>query len=376
MKLIEVIGALIIMIVMLPELLGIWEKGYVEMQKRQAADHLMRVSKAAAGYVHKHQATLLTSATANSGPTLSISNLVTESLLPVGFSNANVWGQGYTVYIRQPQAKELQAIVLTTGGRGAEQSVFAAAIVPSAAMMAGGSAGFVPTGALAGQAVGTLHGAGGGWVVSLGAFGIPSPGAGHLGALATFDSSALGQDFLYRVAVPGHEELNAMQTELDMTDHAIRGVKEVQFVEREITGETCTNPEEQGRLFLDRVQGLYLCRNNALEIVADTGNATLFKTAQLAKNGEKIAKPLCPPSTGTVAQIFTTPVIAEAGPDAPPMSSFQTWATSLNDLEWQVHLRVLTSSKTLSPDGSGWVYPEESYGRIMTFTTCSKAVTP
>lgn len=376
MKLIEVIGALIIMIIVMPTLLGIWEKGYVELQKRQAADHLMRVSKASASYVRKHQATLLTSATANSGPSVSIATLVTESLLPAGFSNTNVWGQGYTVYIRQPQAKELQAIVLTTGGRASTQSIFASAIVPSAALMAGGAAGFVPTGALPGQTAGTLHGAGGGWVVNLGTFGIPSPGAGHLGALASFDSAALGQDFLYRVAVPGHEELNAMQTELDMTDHAIRDVKEIQFVEREITGEACTAPEDQGRLFLDRVQGLYLCRNNALEIVADTGNATLFKTARLAQNGEKIAKPVCPSGTGTVAQIFTTPVIAEAGPDAPPISSFQAWATSLSDTEWQVHLRLLTSSKALSADGSGWVYPEANYGRIMILTTCTKAVTP
>lgn len=376
MKLIEVIGALIIMIIVMPTLLGIWEKGYVEMQKRQAADHLNRVSKAAAGYVRKHQATLLTSATASSGPSVSIANLVTESLLPAGFSNANVWGQGYTVYIRQPQAKELQAIVLTSGGRGTEQSLFASAVVPSAALMAGGAAGFVPTGALPGQVAGTLHGAGGGWVVNLGTFGIPSPGAGHLGALASFDSAALGQDFLYRVAVPGHEELNAMQTELDMTDHAIRGVKEVQFVEREITGETCTAPEDQGRLFLDRTQGLYLCRNNLLEIIGDTGNSTLFKKAELAKNGDIIEKPICPPSTETVAQIFTMPVIAEAGPEAPPMSSFQTWATSHSDTEWQVHMRLLTANKKLSADDSGWVYPEADYGRIMTFTTCTKAVTP
>lgn len=376
MKLIEVIGALIIMIIVLPSLLGMWEKGFVEMQKRQAADHLVRVSKAAGSYVRKHQATLLSSTTADSGPTVSVATLITENLLPTGFSNVNVWGQGYAAYIRQPQAKELQAIVLTSGGRGTGQSIFASATVPSAALMAGGAAGFIPTGKLPGQTAGTLHGAGGGWVVSLGALGIPSPGEGHLGALATFDSAALGQDFLYRVAVPGHEELNAMTTELDMTDHAIRGVKELQFVEREITGESCTNPEDQGKLFLDRVQGMYLCRNNALEIIADTGNATLFKTAQLAKNGETIAKPVCPPNTGTVAQIFTTPVIAEAGPDAPPISSFQAWATSLNDTEWLVHLRLLTPSKTLSPDGSGWVYPEADYGRIMTLTTCTKAVTP
>lgn len=376
MKLVEVIGALIIMLIMFPALANMWETGNTEVQKRQAADHLVRVSRAASLYVKKHQATLSTTSTPTTGPVVSIATLVTEHLLPAGFNDRNVWGQRYNIYIRAPQPGELQAVILTTGGRGVEKATFASAIVPSAAMLAGGMGGFVPTGNLPGQPAGTLHGAGGGFSINLGAFGIPSPGAGHLGALASFDPASLGQDFLYRVAVPGHKELNAMQTELDMTDHAIRGVNEVQFVERTITGETCTAPEDQGRVFLDREQGLYLCRNNALELMADTGNATLLKNARIAQNGDRIAKPVCPSGTGTAPQIFTTPTIAEAGSAAPPINAFQTWATSLSDTEWQVHLRLLTADTALSSDGSGWVYPTANYAKIMVLTLCAKAVSP
>ena len=374
MKLPEIIGGLIIMLIIMPKLFDVWHSGFLETQKRQAADHLVMVNRAGAGYVRKHQTTLLTQATPNSGPVISVAELVNDGLLPDGFRDRNVWGQRYQIYIRQPRPKNIQAVVLTTGGRGHDAgSSFGTAVVPGAAALLGGPGGFVPTGDIPGQAAGTLHGAGGGWVVSLGGLGIPSPGAGHLGALSTFDPSSLGQDQLYRVAVPGHPELNQMQTELDMTDHAIRGVSELQFTEREITSEACTTPEEQGRVFLDKNQGLYLCRNNGLEVIGDTGNSAQLREATLAKNGDVVKKPVCPTGTGTTPMIFTAPAIAEAGPEAPPMSSLQTWATSLNATQWRVRMRVLTSNKTLNgADGDGWVYPGDNYNRIMVFTTCAK----
>lgn len=379
MKLIEVIGGLLIMAIILPVLADLMHQGFLTTQQRQAADHLALVSRAAANYVRKHQAEL-SQATATSGPTVSVADLVHDGLLVDGFRDRNVWGQEYAVYIRKDAASgHLRAVVLTTGGRGhKEGSSFATATVPGAAALLGGSGGFVPTGDIPGQAAGTLQGTGGGWSLSLAGMGVPSPGAGHLGALTSFDSTALGQDFLYRVAVPGHEELNAMQTELDMTDHAIRNVSELQFVEREITDEACAAPEDQGRVFLDRVQGLYLCRNNALEIIGDSGNSAPLKTATVAQNGDRITKPICAPNTNTAPAIFTSPSIAEAGPEAAPLTSFQTWATSLSDTEWQVHMRVQTGNKRLDgADGDGWVFPEADYGRIMVLAMCVKqAETP
>jgi hypothetical protein len=373
MHIISTIGALFIAAILLPALYAVWDLGHTQSQQRLAADHLKMVTVAAAEYVRKHDDTLRTSAQASSGPSVSVPALISDNLLPTGFSARNVWGQAYQVYFRQPQAGELQAIVLTTGGRTNNPVKFETIIVPSAAVLAGGSAGFVPNGKVPGQSVGTLHGAAGGWVLNLGALGISSPGPGHLGALATFDSSALGQDFLYRVAVPGHPELNAMQTELDMTGHAVRGVSELQFTEREISTETCTT-NEQGRVFLDKKQGLYLCRNNRLETIGDTGNSSLLREARLAKSGEKITKPVCPTKTGTTPMIFTAPSIAAAVADAPPISAFQTWAVSLNATEWQVYLRLLTSNKSIG-DGSGWIYPSDNFNRISVFTTCAR-VTP
>ena len=99
MKLIEVIGALLIMAILLPKLADMMAMGLADTQKRQAADHLALVSRASADYVRKHQ-TNLSSATASSGPTLSVADLVSDGLLPAGFQDRNVWGQSYAIYIR------------------------------------------------------------------------------------------------------------------------------------------------------------------------------------------------------------------------------------------------------------------------------------
>ncbi len=368
MKLIETIAALLILIMLLPVLMNLWKAGSDQLQKRQAADQLLAVNKAVAAYVRKHQTDLLTQTTASSGPSITTDPLVAQGFLESGFQGHNVWGQTYQIHIRQPSTNALQAVVLTTGGRGEESRDvrFATAVVPSAAAMAGGAGGFVPTGNIPGQPSSSLRGAFGGWTLDLASVGIASPGPGHLGALTTFDSSSLGQDFLYRVAVPGHPELNQMQTELDMTDHAIRNIYEAQFTSRTIGSEACDSSTE-GVIFLDNEQGLYLCRNGSLEIVADTGNSTLFKSTAVAQDGELIAKPSCAPSTNTTPQIFVAPAIVAIGSQAPPITSFQVWATSASDTQWQVHMRLLTTDDTL-----GWVNPASDYGRIMVYTTCSK----
>lgn len=90
MKLIEAIGALLILAMLLPKLADMMFMGLLDTQKRQAADHLALVSRASAGYVRKHQTTLLSQATATSGPTVSVADLVTDGLLPLEIGRAHV----------------------------------------------------------------------------------------------------------------------------------------------------------------------------------------------------------------------------------------------------------------------------------------------
>lgn len=366
--LIELVIALTVIGVLIPIVYQHWQIGYIAEQQSHAADQLRQVNDASDAYIKRHFDTLLSSTTPSSGPQITIDQLVNDGLLPEGFRNSNIWGQSYEIYVRKPHENTLNSITITRGGREhKEGDSFATLTVPGAALRLGGAGGFVPTGALPGQQDGTLHGAAGGFILDLAALGITSPGPGHLGAYSAFDEYDLGTDYLYRGEVPGHPEYNQMQTELDMTGHGIENVGSVQYVSRTVTdGESCST-EDEGKMFLDELQGMYLCRNGMLVLMADTGNSTQFKMSTVANNGDRIAKPSCAPGTGTSPQIYVAPAIASSGSQSPAMSALQAWATSVSATEWQVHLRVLNTSNS-----DAWVYPTPEYGRVMVFTTCTK----
>ena len=365
---IELVIALTVIGVLMPIVYQHWQIGYIAEQQSHAADQLRQVNDASDAYIKRHFDTLLSSTTPSSGPQITIDQLVNDGLLPEGFRNSNIWGQSYEIYVRKPHENTLNSITITRGGREhKEGDSFATLTVPGAALRLGGAGGFVPTGALPGQQDGTLHGAAGGFILDLAALGITSPGPGHLGAYSAFDEYDLGTDYLYRGEVPGHPEYNQMQTELDMTGHGIENVGSVQYVSRTVTdGESCST-EDEGKMFLDELQGMYLCRNGMLVLMADTGNSTQFKMSTVANNGDRIAKPSCAPGTGTSPQIYVAPAIASSGSQSPAMSALQAWATSVSATEWQVHLRVLNTSNS-----DAWVYPTPEYGRVMVFTTCTK----
>ena len=366
--LIELVIALTVIGVLMPIVYQHWQIGYIAEQQSHAADQLRQVNDASDAYIKRHFDTLLSSTTPSSGPQITIDQLVNDGLLPEGFRNSNIWGQSYEIYVRKPHENTLNSITITRGGREhKEGDSFATLTVPGAALRLGGAGGFVPTGALPGQQDGTLHGAAGGFILDLAALGIASPGPGHLGAYSAFDEYDLGTDYLYRGEVPGHPEYNQMQTELDMTGHGIENVGSVQYVSRTVTdGESCST-EDEGKMFLDELQGMYLCRNGMLVLMADTGNSTQFKMSTVANNGDLIDKPSCAPGTNTSPQIYVAPAIASSGAQSPPMAALQAWATSVSSTQWQGHLRVLNTTNENS-----WIYPDANYGRVMVFSTCSR----
>ena len=366
--LLEMLGALIIIGMMLYALTDVWQQGSRMAEQAQAAWHIKTVNDATERYIKQNYETLLSSSSASSGPQITIEDLLDADLLPEGFQDSNVWGQSYEIYIRRPQDNTLSSVILTTGGREHEEGdSFATLSVPGAALRIGGAGGFVPPGDMAGQSADTLHGTAGGYVLDLASIGIASPGPGHLGMYSAFDDYDLGTDYLYRTEVPGHPEYNQMETSLDMTGHDLQNVGSIQYVSRTISDDDSCSDEDEGKMFLDELQGMYLCRNNQLVLLADTGNSTQFKTSTFVNNGDKVAKPSCAPGTGTVPQIYVAPAIVSSGEQSPSMASIQAWATSVSDTEWQVHLRVLNTSSS-----DAWIYPDSNYGRVMVFTTCAK----
>lgn len=360
----DAIGGLTTYLMLFPLLAYLIWQGLAWFQQRTVAYHFNLIVAAAREYGRTHAPDLLAQATATSGPTLAIADLQAANLLQ-SVSERNGWGQGYQIHVRQPEDGALRLVVLTTGGTR-DGTSFLNSTVPGTAAIAGGHAGFIPSGVLPGQNSGQLVGTMGGWRLILADCGIPSPGAGHLGALTDFSADELAGEFLYRVAVPGKPELNEMWTELDMTDHAIRNVAEVQFTPHELEEDFCLDAENEGRTFLDEVQGLYLCRNGQAELIADTGNSRLFKDALLVADGDLLDKPSCAPGTNTEPEIFVAPSIFSANEKSPPLAAVQAWATEENDTQWRIHMRVLKG------DGKGWVYPDANYGRAMAFALCTR----
>ena len=78
MNILSAIGALILLIVMLPDLISWWDAGLTATQQRLVANHMLMVTQAARQYVNRHQDTLLAQAQAACGPTVGIRGLVDE----------------------------------------------------------------------------------------------------------------------------------------------------------------------------------------------------------------------------------------------------------------------------------------------------------
>ncbi len=371
--LMQSLGALLVLAMLTPVLSSLVQQGIAEMRKRAVADHFRTVVQGAEKYARQRHNDLMTASTPTTGPAITLAMLRAANCLSDMVADRNAWGQDYRIDARRMAGGELALVILTTGGRGeaANDPAFANIEVPGTAALA--RAGFVPTTLMA-SAGNILRGAYGGWEVNLAGMGLTGA-AGHLGTLTTLDSSSLAQDFLYRVAVPGQPELNAMQTELDMTDHTIRGVKEVQYVPHSFDSlaNFCTTPEDEGKTFLDAERGLYLCRDGIVRVIGDTGNSMLMQDARVASSQQIIPKPECPAGSATHPEIFVAPSIVSAtgasAEEAPPMASLQAWAVSLSDTEWQVFMRVLTSE-------NNWISLPENFGRMMVMTSCVRDVEP
>lgn len=359
---IEALGALLILAILIPVLNNLWKIGTDNIRKRAVAEHFMTVQKAAGLYGKQFHATLMPAVTETSGPGISFAALKTAKCLPERFQDTNAWGQTYNIFARKDKTGDLAIVVVTTGGRGASTTdpSFANVTVPETAALA--RAGYVPTGLIGNGSV--LRGAYGAWEITLASLGV-SATAGHLGGISTLNSSELGQDFLYRVAVPGEPQLNAMSTALDMTNHDIRGVQDLQYVPRPYAVDFCTSSDDEGRTFLDAEAGLYLCRNGKAELIGDSGNSLHLREAQLASHGQRITKPICAAGTNTHPEIFVAPSIVSSAADSKTMASIQAWAVNLSATEWQVRMRVLGADNQ-------WTYPAANYGKLLVFTTCAK----
>ncbi len=413
--LVEALGAIIVSSLMLVVLGSLWQRGSDWLSQSAAASHLLLVTDAARDYCLGNWSTLSQNASETSGPTFDVADLVDEGYLPEGFEERNPWNQTYEAHVRRvtiptsgsagsdssgsdssgsdsstsDSITRLYLVLLTRGGRGtdfdARNSHFLNVLAPGAARRGGSWAGFIPTGEVGEHGEGTLVAGNGGYALTLADFGISSPGAGHLGAYTRIEEVDDSSAYLHRNAVPGHPELNQMETTLDMTGNPIVNIGYLDLEsfgdgdDRPLdtaSGSTCT-ADEAGRLFLDETFGLYLCRwvdgfdTPQLVLLSDSANTVGVQSMTIATHNERVQKPSCASGTGTTPQIFLATTIASSGPQSPAMAAYQAWAEDEGDA-WRITLRV----KNVTHDIDGWYEPATEgdlalhYGAVQVVTAC------
>ncbi len=204
-------------------------QGMVNTEVAATAGQERLISEAAQAYIQQNYTAVEAASTASTPAIITVPMLQTTGFLPTSMAVSNPYGQTWQVQVLQPTAGNLQALVLSTGGKTIPQSQ-----APAIAAQTGQEGGFIPYAGQYGSASSsTAMGAYGGWSVSMA--GYANPGAGHLASLVAFTNGNLQNDYLYRVAVPGQPQLNTMQTNINMGGNAINNASSFATTNNQVT---------------------------------------------------------------------------------------------------------------------------------------------
>lgn len=173
---------------------------------KQVADHATLIAGAASKYLKDNYAAVVASAGPTTPAVINVAMLKSTGYLSLGISDKNAFGQDYSIQVIEPLPNQLQAMVVTVGGQ-----VISELDGRNISQYMGAKGGFISS-VNASVATGSF----GGWQMALQPFAI-SPGPGHLATALFLEDGALVNDYLYRNAVPGHPEVNRMNTAIEMS---------------------------------------------------------------------------------------------------------------------------------------------------------------
>jgi prepilin-type N-terminal cleavage/methylation domain-containing protein len=188
-----------------------WFKRQADTNLNSAvAAHLDSLTLAAVNYTNDHYDELASQAAGGTDVKLDIKNLfIANGYLDKDFTLKNNYMQSYTVSLKQEDNKILRLLVLSEGGEAIDDGS-----MREIANLTGGEAGFIST--LANTKI----------TGSQNAWSIDKPAAASVGHIATVNylgqnSTVNASRFLSRVKVPGHPELNTMETDIEMDDNSL-----------------------------------------------------------------------------------------------------------------------------------------------------------
>ncbi|WP_277627428.1 shufflon system plasmid conjugative transfer pilus tip adhesin PilV [Burkholderia stabilis] len=196
-----------------------WTKlGFANVQAAVIANQGVVIGQAMNRYLNDTGTALAQTATPTVPATVTVDQLAQAGYLPQSVSMRNAYGQTWQMQVLQPTPGQLQAMLFTTGGRQLPMSLLVQTAAQTSAQ--GMLGGFVPYANQAGDAtmLSTVAvGANGTFRQALGSYS--NPGSGHLAMMLGITNAQADNGFLYRVDMkPARPDLNAMQTDLSMTD--------------------------------------------------------------------------------------------------------------------------------------------------------------
>lgn len=178
-----------------------------------AAQHAIRVSEAADKYVSDNFDSIVAQSSATKAFVFDITTLKNAGYLPGSFNATNSFSQTYRGMVLQPSAQKLQTLIVTTGGVSLSTGK-----ANKIGIRIGANGGYIESG--------NAMGSQGSWSEPLSKYSF-NPGDGHIAIAQFFKDGVSGNDFLYRKAVAGHPELNAMSTNLSLGGNDINAAKNI-----------------------------------------------------------------------------------------------------------------------------------------------------
>lgn len=209
---IEASLALIVATISITAALSYYNNYLDSINNQVTADHLQVVSKASKEYIKDNYSALIASAGPTTPASITTAMLKSTNYLPAGFSDTNLFGQRYQISVIEPVANRLDALVTTDGGAAINELS-----IRRIAHLVGASGGYISN-----TNTTIVHGSFGGWQSAISNYAI-NPGAGRLAVGLFFENGQYSSDYLYRNVVPGHPELNQMNTSIAMSGNNITG---------------------------------------------------------------------------------------------------------------------------------------------------------
>lgn len=226
------------------------------LDQQMAAQQQIKVAEAGSKYIKDNFAAVLVAAGVTTPAVITVAMLKNTKYLPAGFSEQNIYGQGYRILARKPQANQLETLIITTGGSAAGEID-----IRRAAQFIGAQGGYI-------SSTNTAVAQGAAWQVPLSNYGV-SPGAGRLATALFFQDGAIVNDYLYRNSVPGKPELNRMNTALNMGSNDINATRAVTA-----SGNITTSADVSAR----NITATDTLRSSTADIAGETYTGGWFRT--------------------------------------------------------------------------------------------------